>query len=74
MSLLDTYKIYNPITVAVGCLFVGAGFWLLFELAQHGARTTAGIVVIVLFAALPISIGVATIHNQLHLRRKSGRS
>jgi hypothetical protein len=74
MSLLDTYKTYNPVTVAVGCMFVGAGFWLLFELVRHGARTTAGIFVIVLLAALPISVGAATIHNQLQLRRNARRS
>ena len=73
MSLLDTYKVYNPITVVVGCLFVSVGLWLLFELVLHGARTTAGIFVIVVFAALPISVGAATIHKQLQLRRNSTR-
>jgi TRAP-type C4-dicarboxylate transport system permease small subunit len=74
MSLLHTYKVYNPITLLMGCLFVGVGMWLLFELVRHGVQTTAGIFVIVVFAALPISIGAAIIHNQLQLRRNSTRS
>jgi len=73
MSLLDTYKVYNPIAVVVGGLFVSVGLWVLFELIWHAVRTTAGIFVIVIFAALPI-IGAATIHNQLQPRRNSTRS
>ena len=72
MSLTDTFKTYNPVTLAVGCGFVVCGFWTVFEVVTHGVRTVAGgIFVFVMAVLLPLSLGVAIIHNQLRLRRNS---
>jgi hypothetical protein len=72
VSLIDTFKTYNPVTLAVGCLFVLCGSWTVFEVIMHGVRTSAGgIFIFVMFVLLPVSLGVAIIHNQLRLRRNS---
>ena len=72
MKLTDTFKTYNPITLTVGCGFVLCGFWTLFEVVTHGVSTVAGgIFVFVMAVILPLSLGVAIIHNQLRLRRNS---
>jgi uncharacterized membrane protein len=50
MSLLDTFKTYNPVTLTVGIFFVGCGGWTITELALHGVRTAiGGVFVVVLF-------------------------
>jgi hypothetical protein len=71
MSLRGTFERYNPVTIGVGCGFVACGLWIIFELVLHGVRTAVGGVVLVLFAAIPVSLGVAIIHNQVRLRRNS---
>ena len=72
MSLRDTFKTYNPVTAVVGCGFVFAGIWTIFQALVHGVRThIGGVFVFVLFVLIPISLGVAIIHNQLSLRKTS---
>jgi hypothetical protein len=72
MSLRDTFGTYNPVTLGVGCFFVACGAWTVLELLLHGVRTVlGGIVVVVLTVFVPVSIGVAIIHNQLRLRKDS---
>lgn len=72
MSLTDTFKTYNPVALAVGCVFVFGGLWTGFEVVMHGVRTVlGGIFVFVIAVLLPLSLGVAVIHNQLRLRRNS---
>ena len=72
MNLFDTYKTYNPVTLAVGIFFVGAGVWTIAALLLHGVRTVVGgIFVVVLFVLIPVSIGTAIVHNQLRLRKIS---
>jgi hypothetical protein len=69
---LDTFKTDNPVTVAVGCFFVGCGLWILFELLSHGTVTLiGGFVIFGLAALMPIGLGVAIIHNQIRLRKHS---
>ena len=72
MSLLDTFKTYNPVTLTVGIFFVGCGGWTITELALHGVRTAiGGVFVVVLFVLIPVSLGMAIVHNQLRLRKNS---
>jgi hypothetical protein len=74
MSLRDTFETYNPVTLAVGCFFVAAGCWIIFEFAMHASRTLVGAAVILVFASMPISIGAAIVHSQFRLRRSSNKS
>jgi len=72
MSLLDTFKTYNPVTLAVGTFFMAVGVWTIAELVLHPVRTTiGGVFVVVLFVLIPVSLGAAIVHNQLRLRRNS---
>ena len=72
MSLLDTFKTYNPVTLAVGIFFMAVGVWTIAELVLHGVRTAiGGVFVVVLFVLIPVSLGMAIVHNQLRLRRNS---
>jgi len=72
MSLLDTYKTYNPVTLVVGCGFVAYGLWLVSELLLHGVCTIlGGVFIFVFFICIPASLGIAIIHNQLRLRKNS---
>jgi len=71
MSLWDTFETYNPVTLLVGCGFVGAGLWVTIQFALHGKHSAAGIFVMSIFILMPVSVGVAIIHNQLRLRRIS---
>jgi hypothetical protein len=70
MSLLDTFKTYNPVTLTVGCLWVAVGLWAIFMLLP--TRTLIGdVFILVLCVVIPISLGAAIIHNQLRLRKNS---
>ena len=78
MSLRDTFEVYNPITLAVGCLFLGCGVWVLFEVllnrhlnvAMLDLRAAIGLMVMfALVVLIPIALGAAIIHNQLRLRK-----
>jgi len=72
MSLGDTFKTYNPVTLTLGILFVAAGFWTIAMLLAHGVRTAVGgLFIFVLFILFPLSLGIAIIHNQLGLRKRS---
>lgn len=72
MTLLDTWKTYNPVTLIVGCFFVAVGLWTIGELFLHPVRTGLGVVFVsVFFAFFPISLGLAIIQNQLRLRKNS---
>ena len=72
MSLLDTFKTYNPVTLAVGIFFMAVGVWAIAELVLHRVRTAiGGVFVVVLFVFIPVSLGTAIVHNQLRLRRNS---
>jgi len=71
MSLRATFETYNPVTLAVGCIFVACGLWVVFEVVLHGLRTAAGGFVLVLVAVMPVTLGVAIVHNQLRLRKNS---
>jgi len=72
MSLRDTFQTYNPVTLVVGCFFVAYGAWMTLELLLHGVRTfLGGIIVFILAVFMPVSIGIAIIHNQLRLRKNS---
>jgi hypothetical protein len=65
VSLLDTFKTYNPVTLAVGCLFVACGFWTVFEVVLHGARTAlGGVFIFVLFVLVPVSLARGCNHTQ----------
>ena len=72
MTLLDTYRTYNPVTLIVGCGFVACGLWTVSELFLHGVHTVlGGVVIFILFILIPTSLGIAIIHNQLQLRKHS---
>jgi hypothetical protein len=72
MSLLDTYKTHNLVTLATGCLFVAGGLWIVCEFMIHGVRTVAGGIFIFVVCVAPItSVEAAIIHNQLRLRREA---
>ena len=72
MSLFDTFKTYNLVTLTLGIFCVAVGVWTITELALNGVRTAIGAVfVVVLFVLIPVSLGMAIIHNQLRLRKNS---
>jgi len=72
MSLVDTFKTYNPVTLALGIFFVAAGVWTITMLVLHGVRTAiGGVVVVVLVVLIPVSLGMAIVQNQLRLRKNS---
>lgn len=72
MSLLDTFKTYNPVTLTLGIFFVAGGVWTITELVLHGVRTAiGGVFIVVLFVLIPVSLGMAIVHNQLRLRKNS---
>jgi hypothetical protein len=58
----DTFKTYNPVTLALGFFFVAGGAWTITMLILRG-------VVVVLFALIPGGLGIAIVHNQLRLRK-----
>jgi len=71
MSLFDTFKTYNPVTLTVGIFFMAGGVWTITELVLHGVRTAiGGVFVVVFFVLIPVSLGMAIVHNQLRLRKK----
>ncbi len=66
----DTFKTYNPVTLAVGCLFVVCGLWIVFAILYYGTRTlVGGLVVFVLGALIPLSLGAVIIRDQLRSRK-----
>jgi hypothetical protein len=69
MSMRDTFEVYNPVTLLLGCFFGGSGLWLAIEYALHGRHTAAAICFIAVWVVLLIGLGAAIIHNQLSLRR-----
>jgi len=74
MSLWDTFETYNPVTLLVGCGFVGLGVWVTIQFALHGRHSVGGVLVMSIFILMPFSLGTAIIHNQLRLRKISKRS
>lgn len=72
MSLLDTFRTYNPVTLAVGSFFVLCGVSSITELVLHGVRIAiGGVFVVVLFVLIPVSLGIAIVDKQLRLRKNS---
>lgn len=71
MSLRDTFDVYNPVTLLVGCGFVGSGLWLAFEYALHGRHTVTAVCFIAVWVILLISLGAAIVYKQLQLRSSS---
>ena len=72
MSRDDWFKNYNPVTLALGILFIAAGVWTITELVVHGVRTSiGGVVIVVLGVLVPLSLGLVIIQNQLRLRKNS---
>ena len=58
-------KTYNPVTLAVGCLFVVCGFGIFFAILHYGTRTlVGGLIVFILGALMPLSLGVVIIRDQ----------
>jgi hypothetical protein len=71
MSVRDTFDVYNPVTVLLGCGFAGSGLWLAIEYAVHGKHNVVGVCFIGIWVILLITLGVAILHKQLMLRRQT---
>jgi hypothetical protein len=71
VSVRDTFDVYNPLIVLLGCGFAGSGLWLAIEYALHGKHNVVGVCFIGTWIVLLISLGVAIVHKQLMLRRQS---
>jgi len=74
MSLWDTFETYHPVTLLLGCGFLGAGLWVTIQFALNGKHSAASIFVMSIFILMPVSLGTAIIHNQLRLRKSSRNS
>jgi hypothetical protein len=73
MGARDTLKIYNPVTLVVGCAFVVFGIVALVELLPGTPTAIGDVFILVLFVLLPIGLGAAIIQNQLRLQKNSRR-
>jgi hypothetical protein len=47
MSVRDTFHVYNPVAVLLGCGFAGSGIWLAIDYALHGKHNVIAVCFIV---------------------------